>query len=948
MKNILIVEDNPIISRDIAGILRKKGYEVSGSASTAADAMAIIQKNPPDLILMDIILEGDKDGIELSGEINSAYDIPVIYLTAHSDEKTVERAKKTVPYGYITKPISQQELLLTVQISLYKHEMEKKLKQSEANLRESQEVAMLGSYEIDIPAGAWSCSDILNGIFGIDHRYEKNVDGWSMLIHPDDRVKIMKYFQDLFTGGSSFKIDYRIIRNSDGAERWVSGLGKILYNDRGEPVIMRGTIQDITDRKAAELGLVGKNRDLKAAMEELAATNEELQSAMEEMEATNEELLATNEEFEASNEELVKTQNDLFQSEKQYRTLFNEMLDGYALHEIICDDRGDPVDYRFLDLNPAFEKMTGMQRSIIGKRVREVIPGVESTWIETYGSVALTGEPKIFTSYSKDLGRWFDVTAFRPAERQFACIFCDVTERKMSEIAIKESEEKLRRTFNSIDDVISIMDDQYNILWSNMAAQERYGHTLGEKCYRVFKHHDSACRQCIARDAFADGKPHRSEESAILRDGTRVFHMVTSSPITGSDGRITSVVNVYKDITQKKLMEVRIGKLNALRESLLEQASLEEKLKKITDVIVETFEADFSRIWIIRPGDLCRSGCRHANAAIQADTCPDKSRCLHLIASSGRYSHRDGEMHRRIPFGFCKIGDIASGNDRSYVINDVTVNPGIRDHEWAKSLGLASFAGYRMLTDSGKSIGVMALFSRHPITGDDSILLENLAGTAGQVIQTSEVQEKIARSLKEKETLLQEIHHRVKNNMQVITSLLALQSSQIDDEKICALFNECENRVRAMALIHEKLYHSDDLAHVNFKEYLNEFVQELFQSYSELDWNISYRINAENISLSLDKAIPCGLLANELISNAMKHAFPGEKSGTFTIDLKKNSDGSYTLAVADNGIGLPENLEERKKKSLGLQLVDALVRQIRGELSITSHGGTIISVTFPE
>lgn len=948
MKSILIVEDNPIIARDISGILKKKGYAIRGTASSAHETMAILKGGAPDLILMDIILEGDKDGIELAVDISAQYDVPIIYLTAHSDEKTVERAKKTVPYGYVTKPISQQELLLTVEISLYKHQMEMNLKRSEMSLRESQEVARLGSYEIDIPSGTWRSSPILDTIFGIGPDYERNVEGWERLIHPEDRPMIMQYLQDLFVDAPLHKGDYRIIRANDGAVRWVAGMARLLRDTGGKPVGMHGIIQDITDRKAAEQELEKKNREIQSAMEDLAAANEELQSAMEEMEATNEELLATNEEFEASNEELIKTQNELFHSEQQYRTLFNEMLDGYALHEIILDERGKAVDYRFLDINPAFQRLTGIPRSVIGKRVLEVIPGLEKYWIDTYGEVAITGKPKVFTNYSKDLARWFDVTAFRPAENQFAAIFVDVTERKKGEIALKESEENLRRTFNAINDVILILDTGFNIVWSNLAAQERYGTTRNEKCYRLLKRRETPCTECITLDAFSDGKPHRAEETALLKDGTRVYHMVTSSPITASDGSINSVVNVYKDTTLRKLMEVRMGKLNILKEHLLEQGPLEDKLKKITDYIVEAFDADFARIWIIRPGDRCRYGCCHADAVSPADVCADTERCLHLMASSGRYTHTDGEVHRRIPFGCYKIGEIASGNERSFVTNDISADPRIHDHEWADSLCLTSFAGYRILSGTGQPMGVMALFSRHPVTGDDNIMLENIAGTAGQVIQTSEAQESISRSLKEKETLLQEIHHRVKNNLQVITSLLALQSSQIDDERICSIFNDCEARIRAMALIHEKLYHSEDLAHVNFKEYLNEFVDELFQSHADLDWAISYRIDVENLSLTIEKAIPCGLLANELISNAMKHAFPGRESGSFTIELKKNSNGSYTFTVADNGVGLPGNIEEKKKKSLGLQLVDALVRQIKGELSITSNQGTVISITFPE
>ena len=179
----------------------------------------------------------------------------------------------------------------------------------------------------------------------------------------------------------------------------------------------------------------------------------------------------------------------------------------------------------------------------------------------------------------------------------------------------------------------------------------------------------------------------------------------------------------------------RLQKLNLLQRALISDKSLDEKFKDITDSVVEIFNADFCRIWVSRPGDLCNSGCIHANAREEDKVCRKRESCLHLISSSGRYTHIDGP-HRRVPFGFYKIGRIANGQASKFLTNDVVNDPQIMDHEWARGLGLVSFAGYKLQDTNGEPIGVMALFSKRAITPEEDAMLEGLAGMAAHVIQT--------------------------------------------------------------------------------------------------------------------------------------------------------------------------------------------------------------------
>jgi PAS domain S-box-containing protein len=192
---------------------------------------------------------------------------------------------------------------------------------------------------------------------------------------------------------------------------------------------------------------------------------------------------------------------------------------------------------------------------------------------------------------------------------------------------------------------------------------------------------------------------------------------------------------------ERSKAELRIARLNSLREALIRHASVPEKLKAITDGVVAIFGADFARIWLTKPGDRCSSGCVHAKITEGPHVCRHRDCCLHLMASSGRYTHLDGEVHRRVPFGCYKIGRIAAGNEDKFLTNDVTRDPRVHNHEWARQLGLVAFAGYRVLDVNAQCIGVLALFSQHAISSEEDALLEGLAHTTEQVVRTAAVEE---------------------------------------------------------------------------------------------------------------------------------------------------------------------------------------------------------------
>lgn len=251
---------------------------------------------------------------------------------------------------------------------------------------------------------------------------------------------------------------------------------------------------------------------------------------------------------------------------------------------------------------------------------------------------------------------------------------------------------------------------------------------------------------------------------------------------------------------------------------------------------------------------------------------------------------------------------------------------------------------FRFMHKNGKVVHIYstptAFRYKNAIIGFNAIVLD--------ITERKETEERIRTSLKEKEILLKEIHHRVKNNFQIIISLINLQSNSIKDAFLLKLFNDATRRIRAMALVHEKLYQTGDLSKIDFTSYLKTIVEELQGGFMGGAGRPACTIEADEIHLGIDQAIPCGLIVNELITNALKYAFPNnDDNGVIRICLRHGPGDMISIIVSDNGIGLPAAIDIPAISTLGLQLVNVLVQQIHGTLAIDRSSGTTWTISFP-
>lgn len=363
-------------------------------------------------------------------------------------------------------------------------------------------------------------------------------------------------------------------------------------------------------------------------------------------------------------------------------------------------------------------------------------------------------------------------------------------------------------------------------------------------------------------------------------------------------------------------------------------------------VATDSSSRETARIVLDKARQLTGSACGFIST-VEANNGASRQRLI--VADSGDARSEEGA-------GFERLLETADARRRELLERAVTTGEGF----YANALPeiLAEFPGgavalRRFLAVpvklEGKAVGQLALAN----PGRDYIerdlrLVKYLAKFYAMALQHKRSQERLYATLREKEVLLREIHHRVKNNLQVISSLLNLQAASLSDPQALEMLKESQNRVRSMALVHDQLHRSPDLSRIGFREYVKNLCASLFSSYGIDSARIALRVDVEDIALPIDAAIPCGLIVHELVSNSLKHAFPGGRRGEIFIALKSHPLRGTVLTVADNGIGLPGHVDVATASSLGLRLVRILAGQIEAPVRHRSGAGTAFEIELPQ
>jgi len=589
----------------------------------------------------------------------------------------------------------------------------------------------------------------------------------------------------------------------------------------------------------------------------------------------------------------------LRKSEEQYRLLFDEMLSGFALHEIICDDEGKPVDYRFLAVNSAFEALTGLKADeILGKTVLEAMPEIESYWIERYGRVALDGVTDQFDGYSAAIGKHYEARAFCPEPGKFAVMFHDVTERKIAEDQLSKLVERLDLATHVARMGIWDWDIQKDKLVWDDQMYELYGVTRSDfgGAYDAWLSgihpDDRETSNNISRRARLGEVEYDTEFRVVWPDNSVHVLKAYGQVIRDDANNPLRMIGVNFDITATKQAE------NDLRVALTKYKTLFNTMP----LGITVTDTD--------------------GLVIESNATAEK-----ILGLS-----QDEHNRRKI-----------DGSEWHIVRPDGTPMPA---NEYASVLALEENRlvenvemGVAKPNDELAWLTVTA--DVLPLEGHGVIVVYS------DISERKYAEEKLKNLLQEKEILLAEVHHRVKNNMQIIASLLGLQAREIKDERFMTAIEESRNRINSMALVHEQLYRAREYAQIDIGEYIDQLASTLFTMYQVESAQVQLQITAKDVYLSLEKAIPCGLLLNELITNSLKYAFPDGRKGKLWIDLEP-SQGNMKLTVGDDGIGIPEDFDFETSQSLGLQLVNLLtIHDLQGNIELRREKGTQFQIEFP-
>lgn len=495
-------------------------------------------------------------------------------------------------------------------------------------------------------------------------------------------------------------------------------------------------------------------------------------------------------------------------------------------------------------------------------------------------------------------------------ERENARIRAEVmeTSNQLLQKEVKERKEAEKRLIEKTAHLSSIFESSTHLIWTvnrnyevtsfnqNFAKVVKLQHNvkviLGVKIDELLtKNRQEYIQFWYSKyDETFKGRKLEFEKGDMNYNG-HVYRKVFFNPIFNEVNEVTGVNCIAHDVTDSKIYE--------------------QKLVNQTGKLTAIFDSSHHYIWTINKEN-------------------------RLTSFNKNYFDLLASLYNTEPY----IGFVLN---RGVLSNDLEYNE-LMDYHYKRAFS-GSATNFEIETLDKNHNKIYLEIFLNPIFEGDKVA--EVSGIAHNITEKKHVQQRMEQSLKEKEVLLKEVHHRVKNNMQVISSILNLQSSYVSDEYALMLLKESQNRIKTMAYIHESLYQNKSFASVNFSEYLNTLVNNIVQSYSFEKEKISLNLNIEKIALSLDLSIPVGLIINELVTNAIKHGFPDARTGVININLKSENN-FVLLELEDNGTGFAPDVDFENSHSLGLQLVNTLIEQIEGKLIFRSEKdtGTRIVIRF--
>jgi PAS domain S-box-containing protein len=875
-RTILLVEDEAVIAMNEAAILADEGYEVI-TAYSGEDAINKTRSASGriDLILMDIDLGRGIDGTEAAVQILAENDIPVLFLSSHSERAIVDKTERISSYGYVMKSSGETVLKASIKMAFKLHEANKNLRSKHAHLEAvTRELAekeakyrFLAEKMNDI---VWTLNSDLK-ITYISPSLER-IMGYTpsewICLEPGRRID---YDSDVLIG--KVISEELLGKYPAGAEneKTVTLEAKYFHKD-GSPRWLENVITGIRDEKG-NLTILGVSRDIterKKEREELEKTRALLEAAVEQSPAGI----------------LIADAPDVKIRMVNPAGLVIRGMDEEHLSDIPVELHAQRWQTFRTDGTPYPPEELPLSRAVLkGETVRDqelIIRRVdyEDRWI-------LATSAPVMDSRG-------DMTAG-------IVVFQDITERKKTEEALRLSEERLRTLINAMPDIVCFKDGEGRWIEANEFDLKLF--ELEGVPYRGRKDSELAEYSSFYRDAFltceetderawAAGALSRADEVIPRPDGTSMVFDIIKLPTFTDDGRRKGLIVVGRDITERKKAEVELRTSEERWEFALEGAG-----DGVWDWNAQTNKVYYSRQWKAMLGyEECDIG--EAFNAWELRVHPDDlDEALEKIKR-----HFDGEdpvyiCEHRIR---CKDGK----------------------YKWILARGKVISR-----TDEGRPLRVI--------------------GTHADISSRKKAEEELKRSISEKEILMRELQHRVKNNLSIVTSLLAIETGKLHDENSKKIFKGIHSRIRSMSELYNELYQSSEIDCINLRKYLDTIARSIIEISSSEAERIRLITSLEDIHLDMKRTVPLALVLNELIINSIKHAFPPGREGEIRLALKKSGD-MISMSVSDDGPGVQAEPGTERGGSMGLGLINMLAEQLEGTFSVESGKGTTATLTFRE
>jgi PAS domain S-box-containing protein len=871
-KTILLTEDEAIILLSQQKTLEDLGYRVL-TARTGEDAIETAASHPEvDLILMDVNLGKGMDGTEAAQVILKDHDIPIVFLSSHTDKEIVDKTEKITSYGYVVKGsgVTVLDASLKMAFKLHKahhelHDKEERLRRSERQLTRAQAISHVGSWELNLSTGRIVASGEAFRIYGVEPVIpDVSLSFVQEFVLPQYRPTLDLALYRLINQEGSYDEEFEIRRSNDNDVRFIASKAELIRVD-GLPVGVAGILQDVTEWKKSESALRASQTQLAEAADLARLANWEA------------DFLTNTFTFNDAYYDLLGT---TVEKEGGYQMPFDDYVARFG-HP---DDR--PRILGFVDAINAAPNIDGPL-------------SVEGRIIRTDGEVRyLVTRLRVVRDSDGLPARVFGVNQ-------------DITERKHTEEALRTSEERYHSVVEGSLDGILLTKPDGTILSANARACDMFRMTEQEllAAGRMGVVADDDKVRTALADRAKTGK-WQGELSLRRSDGLTFPAELSSRVFQAAGGEeVTSIV--IRDVTVRKEVEERLRETIAVAEH--HAAEFRAVMDAVPAVILVAHDSECRHL----------TGNRLANRILGVP--------LHESASGDRPTDEWASRHR-----------IASGG-HTVPTEQLPLDLAVRGQEIQNSeLEVLFPDGTRKTIFGGAS----------PLRASDGTT-KGAVGAFIDITDRKRTEDLLKSSLAEKEILLREVHHRVKNNLAAIVGLLDLQRQITTDPSTVTAFQDLEGRIKAMALVHERLYRSKGIAFIDMEEYFTALMSDLRTTFvSAADFQCG--VAAPGVRLALDVAVPCGMIVNELVTNAFKHAFPGGRPRAgedlcSVVVSMESDDPSYTLSVADNGVGLPAGIEWQKTTSLGLQLIKLLgEHQLRGKVSLDETKGAMFTLNFPK